>query len=227
MISFLEEYHTHCLIADMKDRNGQEVFLKTPKHTQHACFTWEALCACCVTCHLLPVLAMGAAWNSLSPVGVLNPKPLGLALLSGPQQYNLCIFCDCVIHLLPDKQQWKIKRPSTDKPSPGAAISHCYWYKWDSSDSSLYMVWKILWSQKQPGSLEKQRAGLWWLCTGVAMSPGRAGHCGSVLVCPDVWCWHWAGEQGGDRGSWSQYHCLFLKVATVWCSCVVAQFQPR
>lgn len=82
--------------------------------------------SCCVTCPPLPALAPAAVWSSLSPLGALtNPKPLGSAR-GHSNQYNLCVFCGCLIHLLPDKQQWKITRPSTDKPSPRAATSHCY-----------------------------------------------------------------------------------------------------
>lgn len=207
------------------------MFLRTPKHTYLAFFTWEALCAWCVTCLLLPVLAMGAAWNSLSPVGVLtNPKPLGLVLLSGPQQYNPCVFCDCLIHLLPDIQQWKKKMPSTDKPSLRAAtfplLSRWLWLQWEftlhglkyAKDALVSGTAQVTWKAACRSEVALHRGGR-------VTRPCRTRW--HVLVCPGTWCWHGAGEQGGDRGSGSQYHCLFLKVATVWCSCVVAQFQPR
>lgn len=85
------------------------------------------------------------AWNSVSPVGTLtNPKPLGLALLSGPRQYNLFVFCDCHIHLLPDMQQWKIKRPSTDKLSLRAAtfpLLRQVGLQWGFTSGGLKILW--------------------------------------------------------------------------------------
>lgn len=184
----------------------------------------ERLCACCVTCFLSPVLATGAAWSSLSPVGILtNPKPLGLALLSGPQQYKLCVSCDCLVRSLPDKQQWKIKKPSTDKPSLITATSH--WCLWDCRESSLSMVWKTLWSQKQPRSLGQQLQGFGGSAQGQPCHQAVSPAVGTLWRRPCV-SWHvvlalgWGA--GRRQGSRSQNHCLSLKVATVWCSCVVA-----
>lgn len=160
-------------------------------------------------------------------------KSLGVSSVVWGRQYNLYVFCDYLIHLLPDKQQWKIKRSPADKPSLGAPHPIIIQMSGTPLIVLLYMVWKIIWSQWQPKSLEKQCAGLRWLrllCREVAISSVHAGQCTRVLVCPDTWCWHWSWEQGGDRVSRSQYHCLFLKVATVWCSCaggtVSAQIRP-
>lgn len=47
-------------------------------------------------------------------------KSLGVSSVVWGRQYNLYVFCDYLIHLLPDKQQWKIKRSPADKPSLGA-----------------------------------------------------------------------------------------------------------
>lgn len=157
-------------------------------------------------------------------------KSLGVSSVVWGRQYNLYIFCDYLVHSLPDKQQWKIKWSSTDKPSIGAPHPIIIQMGGTPLMVLLYMVWEIIWSQWQLKSLEKQYAGLPWLlllCREVAVSSVCAGQCSSILVCPDAWCWHWSWEQGGGRVSRSHYHCLFLKVATVWCSCAMAQFQPR
>lgn len=66
----------------------------------------------------------GCSMKLIEPHESLNKsKSLGVSSVVWGRQYNLYVFCDSLIQLLPDKQQWKIKRSSTDKPSIGAPCS--------------------------------------------------------------------------------------------------------
>lgn len=69
-------------------------------------------------------------------------KTLGVSSVVWGRQYNLYVFCDYLLHFLPDKQQWERKRSSTDKPTIGAPHPIAIQVSEAPLIVLLYVAWK-------------------------------------------------------------------------------------